>query len=391
VKDTDVVTGFGSRLSLLVCAVMIIGTFSGCRDKDVKKEDKDQSKRTDGSQVSFSTAQDQKLELITETEEKERNDLKVQIRALAFKGDFAQLESMAKDFRENKTRFRNGYWKLRAFYTAFGNFPQESPESDWQNLIKQGEQWAKTYPQSATPRIALAEIYRGYAWVARTSNTADKVTEEGGRMMQERLRRASEVLQEASRLEQNCPGWYGTAQRVALGAELERPAYERLFESGVKAAPDYSAIYDYKAYYLLPRWYGAEGEWESFAIGMMKRIDIPASKEIFARAAIYLRDLGYFYQEFSAADQSWDFLKESFRETGKNYPDSLEVKSIFCLMCLKLCDYKEARAQMKLIGNKVDLSVWTDEQNFRSALNWLKNDDAALEKCRKDWKRLKRQ
>ena len=123
----------------------------------------------------------------------------------------------------------------------------------------------------------------------------------------------------------------------------------------------------------------------------MKRSDIPASKEIFARAAIYLRDLGYFYDEFSGTDQSWDLLKESFREIEKNYPDSLEVKSIFCLMCLKVCDYKEARAQMKLIGNKVDLNVWTDKENFLSAMAWLKNDDAALEESRQNWKRSKRQ
>src|SRR5689334_3642397 len=128
-KSAEVETGLCCRLWLVVCIVIIIGTFSACRKKDdPQAKDGSQIRPADNSQGANATVQDENLELITETEEKERDDFRSQVRSLAFKGDFAQLESIAKELRDSKSRFRNGYWKLRAFYTAFGDFPEESPE-----------------------------------------------------------------------------------------------------------------------------------------------------------------------------------------------------------------------------------------------------------------------
>lgn len=364
---------FALCFALLLC-------LCGCRQKNGS------SAQTNPAQSSTSVTPDS-LVLISETEEKERDALQKSVQALFEKAEFAKLESMAGEFRTNKTRFRNGTWKLRMFYAAFGSQPGGASDSAWKSQITRGEEWSKTFPKSITARIALAEIYRGYAWEARGGDWASKVTEQAWRLMGERLQKSLQYLQDAAKLGITCPGWYSEAQRVGLGAQLERPAYEKLFERGVKAAPDYDAIYVYKAYYLLPRWYGSEGEWESFAMQTMKRDEIPGAKEIFARAAMYLRDLGVFYQEFSGSDTSWEALKQSFREVEKNYPDSLEVKSIFCLMCCKQCDYKEAREQMKLLDHKVDLSVWDSETNFLAAGSWLNNKDSELEQCRQDWKR----
>lgn len=359
--------------SLLVCGALL-GLGSGCG----KKENPSGGKSSSGLPE---TAVE--IEVVAEPEEKVREALKDQVRALAIKGDFAQLEAMAREFRENKSKFPNGDWKLRHFYSGFADLPDEAPESDWQNLLKQGEEWRKQHPKSVTPRIALGEMYRGYAWVARTSKLASEVTEEGGRLMGLRLQKAFQMLSEARQLPEQCPGWYGTTIRVALGANMPRANYEKIFEDAVKTAPDFGSIYDYKAYYLLPRWHGEPGEWEKFAISMMKRSDIPQSKEIFARAAIYLRKLGVFYDEFSDTEESWELLKESFRELEKNHPDSLEIKSTFCLICARLWDYKEAREQFKMLEGKADLSVWGTREDFQKMVEWVKFDDASMERARK--------
>jgi tetratricopeptide (TPR) repeat protein len=227
--------------------------------------------------------------------------------------------------------------------------------------------------------VAIAEAYRGYAWAARGSGTGDTVSESNGKKMSERLGMAFEALGEARKLPLRCPGWHGTLIRLSLGAQIPRAEYEEFFQAAIKAFPDYGAIYDYKSYYLLPRWYGERGEWETFAREMMTREDIPQSKEIFARAAIYLRSMGYLYEELSQNEKAWAALKESFREIEKNYPDSLEIKSIYCRICAKLFDYKEAREQFKLLNNQVDLSVWGSQEQFLKLVNWLNTDDASLE------------
>jgi hypothetical protein len=76
-------------------------------------------------------------------------------------------------------------------------------------------------------------------------------------------------------------------------------------------------------------------------------------------------------------------LKESFREIERNYPESLEIKSIFCFLCATLFDYKEAREQFKLLDNQVDLSVWGNKEKFVQLIAWLNTDDAILDNSKK--------
>ena len=206
--------------------------------------------------------------------------------------------------------------------------------------------------------------------------------------MDERMSKGFEWLRKAQKLlgKQDDPAFYAITLHSFLGANVDRKTYEGIFEKGIQNAPDYSALYEYKAYYLLPRWYGQNGEWESFARTISKRKDIAGSAEIFARAALYLREIGYFYDEFSGEKQSWEELKSSFHELESNHPNSTELKNIFCLMSAKMCDYKEAREQAKILDGKVDLSVWNSKTNFLNAIDWMQQDDATLENCRQQFK-----
>ena len=321
------------------------------------------------------------LQLITDTEEKERDDFSTNVRTLVRQGNFKLLESQASFYRAHKASFPDGTWKLAGFYGAFGDLPNETSEQGWQDLNQQLQEWDRENTNSITPLLALAQFYRGYAWHARGGDWGDKVTDEGSRLMGERLRQSLGCLQNARKLLPAEPDdeYYAIALRVCLGVGIDRTTYEKIFTEAVKNTPDNMAIYEQKAYYLLPRWYGQPGEWETFARAMSKRKDIPGSEEIFARCALHLRDLGIFYDEFSYSDDSWNDLKASFHALEQNYPDSLAIKSTFCLISGKLDDYQEGRAQMKLLGTNVDQSVWGSKDNFMGAVQWFGSDDASLE------------
>jgi Domain of unknown function (DUF4034) len=327
------------------------------------------------------------LQLVTDTEEKERNALEVEVRALARDGDFQKLESMADEFRSHKSRFKNGDWKLRTFYVAFGDYNNIGDDVTYSNLISQLESWASQQPDSITPCLALVEAYHGYAWIARGAGTADTITEKGEQLMELRIEKSFEWLGKAGKLQarQKDPAFYATALHAFLGANVDRKAYEQVFDEGVTNAPEYTALYEYKAYYLFPRWYGQPGEWEAYAREISERDDIPSHAEIYARIALFLHHLGYFYQEFSGDDQSWEELKSSFHAIEQDYPDSLEIKSTCCIMACELCDYKEARTQAKMLDGQVDLSVWTYQTNFLNAITWLNQDDSTLESQRQQY------
>jgi hypothetical protein len=324
------------------------------------------------------------LQVVTNTEAKARDDFMGEIRASVLKGDFQGLETSAEEFRTQKSRFESGFWKLRCFYLAFCNPPENTGWPEWLGKL---QQWKTQHPDSITPRLALASAYCGYALTARGADWGYKVSDEAGRQMGERLKASFDCLQEAKNLlnQQNDCGFYALILRDCMWAGVDRTSYEKMFDAAVRNAPDYNVIYEYKAYYLLPRWFGQRGEWESFAKTMAERKDFPESDELFARCAIYLQNLGLFYDEFAYDNESWEALKSSFHAIEKRYPDSLEIKSLDCLLSAEMRDYNEARDQMKLLHGKIDLGVWDSKEHFIRIARWLNNDDATLERQRQQF------
>ncbi len=369
------------RWATIYGLAILLLLFVGCKKKDGSSIQGSADSQT--AQVDASGFQ-----LISETEEKQRDEFRENARSLALKKDWQNLESRVESIRSQKTRFENGSWKLRSFYSAFGEYEKIGDEKTYSDLISRLEIWAANKPASIAPKLALAEAYHGYAWLARGAGYASEVTQQGEKLMEERIKIGFKWLREAKKLQdtEKDPAFYSIVLHSFLGANVNRAVYESVFNAGVTNAPDFSAQYEYKAYYLLPRWYGQDGEWEKFAREISQRKDIPDSDEIFARIALYIRDIGYFYQEFSNDDQPWEELKSSFHAIEAKYPGSLEIKSVLCLMSAKFYDYKEARAQMKLLDGKIDLSVWKSKENFLQASQWLSQDDSTLENCRQQFK-----
>jgi len=325
------------------------------------------------------------LQIISKNEHAEREALEAEIRDLVQKAEYEQLENRADAYRSGKARLTNSNLKLRVFYSAFLDFPVDSDDEHWTQFIQCIENWVGKKPESVTARIALAQAYRRYAWKARGGGWATTVTPERYRLMQQRLAVAWRALNEAKRLPQKCPAWYGAALSLGLGTEMPRKDYDNLFAEAVTNVADYDAIYDYTAYYLLPRWYGRPGEWESFARTMMQRNDIPDPKEIFAKIVLYLNSMVFFDSEFSSSHQSSALLKESFLALQKHYPHSLEINSVFCLASVKMYDYRQIREQLKLIGGRFDPSCWQSPEKFQEVVRFAASNDAALERGYKDF------
>jgi len=365
--------------TLLVLSPLVIaaGLIMGC-----KKEAQNESVTlTDSSARKFDL---ENLQVVTNTEAKVRDDFMAEIRASVLKGDFQGLEKSAENFRTRKERFESGYWKLRAFYLAFGATPENTGWPEWLGKL---QQWKTQYSDSITPRLALAGAYCGYALAARGQDWGYKVSDEAAKQTDERLRASFNYLHEAKDFlnHENDYGFYGIVLRDCMWAGMGRTSYDKIFDSAIRNALDYNVIYEYKAYYLLPRWFGQRGEWQTFAKAMSERKDFPESDEIFGRCAIYLQTLGLFYEDFAYDDKTWEELKSSFHAIEKHYPESLEIKSIDCLLSTEMRDYKEAREQMILLGGKIDLSVWDNKGHFIRIAKWLNNDDATLEQLRQSF------
>ncbi|HYX48316.1 MAG TPA: hypothetical protein VE843_01135, partial [Ktedonobacteraceae bacterium] len=93
---------------------------------------------------------------------------------------FNELDCLTDHIRVAKTRMSGGVWKLHVLYSAYELPvlpPQNPTEEDWEKLITALRHWTKENPKSITARVALAEVYMDYAWVARGSGYANTISE----------------------------------------------------------------------------------------------------------------------------------------------------------------------------------------------------------------------
>jgi hypothetical protein len=258
-------------------------------------------------------------------EQKVREDIINQARALLMASKYDELDRIANKYRTSKEMFPNGEWKLKLFYDSLSYYRSNPPEEAWVIMVDRLKEWVKLEPQSITARVALAECLLGYAWHGRSWADADKVKKEQWRLFFERLQMASEILKQARNLEQKCPSWWAALQRVAIGNQWERARYDKLFDTAIAYEPKYYAYYFRKAWYLLPRWYGEKGEWEQFA---KSSSDLIGGRE---GDALYARILWYMYIRFpeelaNNSNVDWGRVKKGI-EVIKSNNKNIQFKS----------------------------------------------------------------
>ena len=179
--------------------------------------------------------------------------------------NFDELEKTAEEFRTKKTRLPSGYWKLFNFYEGLASPHRGATGEDWKVHLARVEKWRTQHPQSITAHTALAGSYVQYAWEARGSGYANKVTKEGRELFKQRLDKAKEYVDAARKLPATDPQLDVVTLRMARGLGWDWAKYDAVFHAAVKREPQYMYLYFEKATYALPRWNGSPGDVERFA------------------------------------------------------------------------------------------------------------------------------
>jgi len=178
---------------------------------------------------------------------------------------FDQLEALTSKHRVRNVKLGEcDVMTLETFYDYF-DFNSSTPDAYWESIASQLEEWAKAHPESPTPLVALGSLYINFGWKARGGGYVDTVTDQGWKLLEERVRKAKGCLEQAAALKIQDPCTYRKLITVALGlSDLPRDYMEQAYKRGVALEPNYISTYYAKANYLLPRWYGAPGEWEAW-------------------------------------------------------------------------------------------------------------------------------
>jgi hypothetical protein len=296
------------------------------------------------------------------------------IRALLDQGNFEQLDKEAHDVRVSKIRVVGGTWKIYSFYVGVGTFANDHPvEADYNAKIARIKKWIAARPDSATPYIALADMYKGFAWFARGSGYASTVTNTGWRLFRERLELSKAPLLKAASLREKCPYWYTVVLDLALAEGWEKSSATEIREQANLFEPNYYHINRQYANFILPKWYGTDGETEPFVEEAADRIGGQQGDFLyFELASVAICSCKV--EKPSMAGLSWPRIRRGFAVLNQLYGINDMKANRFALMAYAADDKASAREAFAKVGDNLTLGVWRTRQSFEDAKAWARTE-----------------
>jgi hypothetical protein len=291
------------------------------------------------------------------------------INSLFVQENFAELEKIEQQNRVEKRRVAGGIWKSFSFFTAIAVPPGENlKDSDYDFRFSIAKKWVAAYPNSATARIALANIYTAYGGFARGTGLADSVSDANWRRFYSRVAQAKQVLLEAAALKDKDVHWFDVMMQVSHSEGWDRTQERELFDQAVAFEPSYYHFYRRYANYLLPQWYGQAGDVQAFGDEVAALRPDPES------SIFYFEIVGtltcYCTTGMDALSQtSWPRTKQGYANLQRLYGTSALKANRFAFLAYVAKDKSAANDAFASI-TEPDLSIWTSNEVFDNARTW---------------------
>jgi hypothetical protein len=295
-------------------------------------------------------------------------DFRVSLLGLFNSGRYADLDTLAQQLQQQRSRFKGGAWRLHVFFGTLSS-PGSATATDaaWNAHIAKLEQWAQRNPASPTPRIALSQTYLRFAWKARGHGYANTVTAEGWALFRDRVQLARSTLEQSAVLADNSPHWYLLLQGVALDQQWDRAAFDGLAERSLAHEPGYYYFAISESNYLLPKWYGKSGDTERYAAEVADRIGGAEGDAVYYQIAAAINCC----KRTQVAALSWPRVQQGFAAIESLYGSTSHERNVLAFLALRSGDAPTARQLFARIGNDWSESVWKTKAAFDAARTGL--------------------
>ena len=279
-------------------------------------------------------------------------------------GRYAELDTLAQQLQQQRSRFKGGGWRLHVFFGTLSS-PGSATATDaaWKAHLAKLEKWAQSSPNSATPRITLAQTYLRFAWKARGHGYANTVTRQGWSLFQDRVKSARSTLEQSAVLAENSPHWYLEMQGVALDQQWDRAAFDDLAERALAHEPRYQYFAISESNYLLPKWYGKSGDTERYAAGVADRIGGEEGDAIYFQIAAAINCC----RDTQAPALSWPRVQRGFTAMESLYGATNHQRNVMAYLAVRSGDTATAQQLFARIGNDWSQSVWKTKAAFDAA------------------------
>lgn len=283
---------------------------------------------------------------------------------------YDEIERTAAALTAKPEMMSDGSWTLAPFFVGLWTGNDDS-EASWPQSHARVEKWAAARPQSQLAQVCLARSWTNGAWLARGDEFADKVSDATWKTVKERQDNAAPIIRKMLNAPRAfSPLVYAAAQRYGRLGGAPRDWHDKVYQRGIAQYPNYADFHRERAIYLLPRWDGGRGEWESEAASAAD-----AQPNAAAGDALYARIVwGQWTWHTNMKQQTnidWPRTKRGFDAILKQYPGSLAAATIYLRLCHQWNDYAQARQVLQVIAGRADAGSWPSRARFAQTRNFL--------------------
>jgi hypothetical protein len=308
----------------------------------------------------------------TEQEAEYKNEIMMDL----VRKDYDALDNAARQNRVPTARFSGGTWKVWGFYEGLNEPPTGSgaTDDDWKAQIGALRAWGAARPQSAAARIALADAYMGWGWKARGTGYANTVSDEGWQLYNDRQALAASVLVDAAKLKDKSPYWFSVMAYVALAQGWSKSQAKELLDAAIAFEPRYYHAYRQYANFLLPKWYGEEGDAQAFAEQVSTQIGGEEGDFVYFEIATTIAcGCNTSDGRVELQSMSWPRVKSGYAAMEHLYGDASLKTNRFAYLAVVENDRPTAEAAFAVIGNNWDRRAWPDQAYFVKARAWAES------------------
>jgi WD40 repeat protein len=253
----------------------------------------------------------------------EQQDFARAVQAALAEEDFATLERLAAEARNDTSTFPDGRYKIRDLHEGL-NYPSDKRLLPIERCVEKCRRWFAAKPDSITARTALIRVQIRHAWEARGTGFADKVTPEGGRSFEERLKPVGELVQTADPTKIDDPFFYAAAIENAKVNGGTAEQVDGWMKEAAKSKQLIAETFGDGAEYFLPRWHGSTDDLTEYALNVYEATRRRCGAEMYAEVVSRVRN----YHGRSTFDDfpfSWSLVVEGFCSKAQRKPNSLET------------------------------------------------------------------
>lgn len=271
--------------------------------------------------------------------------------------DYAELDKIFDRISSGEERFADGSSYLQTYLVALDEI--YAARQRWDGDLGRIKQWQSERPASSAAKFAEARYWYTYAWQARGSAFASKVTKESWTLFHERLAKANAVLDEMKPLAKQIPGWYTQKIQMATDAGDDKLA-RAMFDEGIAQHPHFYAIYLAMARSFQARWGGSDEALEQFADEAVKMAQGFEGRGIYSRIFSTVDNThGTPFMSEKNPLPSWKKLNAGFAELIKLYPKSDKLLNQYTSVACRSDDSKLYRQLRTKLGAYLDEKMFT--------------------------------